>query len=145
FFGQGANRIWLHNVGCRGNAQIRLVGPSQCSGRVEIFYNDEWGTVCDDDWDLEDAQVVCRQLGCGAALDAPHVAYFGQGANRIWLDNVGCTGSETHLTNCSHNGFGIHNCGHGEDAGVICSEPTLLQSELFLFFIFPLCFYHDLP
>uniref|UniRef100_A0A3Q3BMT7 SRCR domain-containing protein n=1 Tax=Kryptolebias marmoratus TaxID=37003 RepID=A0A3Q3BMT7_KRYMA len=110
--------------------QIRLVGPSRCSGRVEIFYNDEWGTVCDDDWDLEDAQVVCRQLGCGAALDAPHFAYFGQGANRIWLDNVGCTGSETYLTNCSHNGFGIHNCGHGEDAGVICSG-----GKMFSFFI----------
>uniref|UniRef100_A0A3B4GH83 SRCR domain-containing protein n=1 Tax=Pundamilia nyererei TaxID=303518 RepID=A0A3B4GH83_9CICH len=103
------------------DGQIRLTGSSKsCSGRVEIYHSGSWGTVCDDDWDINDAQVVCRQLGCGAAVDVTSSAHFGQGSGQIWLDNVGCSGSEHYLTECQHNGFGTHDCGHSEDAGVIC-------------------------
>ncbi|RVE71011.1 hypothetical protein OJAV_G00070480 [Oryzias javanicus] len=107
------------------DAQIRLIGPSQCSGRVEFFYNGVWGTVCDDGWDLTDAAVVCRQMGCGPAVSAPPLAYFGAGTEQIWLDDVICTGSESDLSQCTHNGYGVHNCGHTEDAGVICAEIRL--------------------
>ncbi|KAK4812261.1 hypothetical protein QYF61_012936 [Mycteria americana] len=105
---------------CDGS--IRLVsGTDACQGRVEIFYRGNWGTVCDDDWGLSDASVVCKQVGCGQALDYKSNAYFGYGTGRILLDNVNCDGSEPSLSACYSLGWGIHNCGHHEDAGVICT------------------------
>ena len=102
---------------------IRLVNGSNIyEGRVEVCVNDQWGTVCDDQWDRTDAEVVCRQLEYNLTSDvvAYANAYFGKGTGPIWLDNVQCTGSETHIVNCSKNAIGIHNCEHDEDAGVQC-------------------------
>nr|XP_020664399.1 deleted in malignant brain tumors 1 protein-like isoform X4 [Pogona vitticeps] len=101
---------------------VRLVnGRNRCEGRLEVFYNGEWGTVCDDEWDMNDARVICRQLGCGEALSAPGNAQFGPGPGKVFLDDVACSGNEFRLTQCSHNEWGISNCLHNEDAGVVCS------------------------
>ena len=94
---------------------------SRCSGRVEVHHNQQWGTVCDDSWDLSDAEVVCRQLGCGLAVSAPGRAPFGQGHGPIWLDDVNCTGMEGAITECNFKPWGVHNCNHSEDVGVVCS------------------------
>uniref|UniRef100_A0A4W5LX41 SRCR domain-containing protein n=1 Tax=Hucho hucho TaxID=62062 RepID=A0A4W5LX41_9TELE len=104
---------------------VRLVdGPYNCSGRVEVYYAGQWGTVCDDNWDLLDAKIVCRALGCGAGQKALDQAHFGWGKGEIWLDDVECTGNEESLLSCSSDGLGSHNCGHFEDAGVICEGQS---------------------
>ena len=103
---------------------VRLVdGPDSASGRVEVYYNGKWGTVCDDNWGIDDARVVCRQLGFRSTLDAYKRAYYGKGTGQILLDEVNCTGSESSLFSCRHNGVGKHDCDHKEDAGVRCGNP----------------------
>ncbi|XP_071886429.1 scavenger receptor cysteine-rich type 1 protein M130-like [Anas platyrhynchos] len=115
---------------CSGSRRVRLAdGAGHCAGRVEIYYQGHWGTVCDDAWDLADAAVVCHQLGCGGALEAASSARFGEGSGQIWLDGVNCSGAEAALWDCPAEAWGQHDCGHKEDAGVICSEFMALRLE----------------
>ena len=101
---------------------IRLIGGTSLSGRVEIYYNGAWGTVCDDHWDMNQANVVCRQLGFPPASQYFHGAVHGQGTGPIWIGNAGCSGMEAQITDCGHDGWGINYCSHVKDASVECSS-----------------------
>ena len=96
---------------------------------MEVYYNGEWGTVCDDGWDDTDAGVVCRQLGFGSSGTASGSAGFGQGSGSIWLSNVTCTGSESILPRCGHVGVGVSSCTHSEDARVSCNRTGMENSK----------------
>uniref|UniRef100_A0A7N4UX23 Soluble scavenger receptor cysteine-rich domain-containing protein SSC5D n=1 Tax=Sarcophilus harrisii TaxID=9305 RepID=A0A7N4UX23_SARHA len=101
--------------------RLRLAGgPHGCAGRLEVRHGGRWGTVCDDGWDLRDAAVACRELGCGGALAAPAGAFFGEGIGPVWLSELACQGSESRLSLCRHRGWKAHICSHEEDAGLVC-------------------------
>ena len=118
--------VYLSTVHAAPNeGDIRLIGGSSNSeGRVEVYHNGQFGTVCDNQWDLTDANVVCQQLGFGGATSAPGQAAFGEGSGPILYDNVACSGTEARLVDCPNAGIGIHNCAHADDAGVVCYAIT---------------------
>ena len=116
--------------------QLRLAGGNETAGRVEIFLDGEWGTVCDDWWGLDDARVACHQLGFPGAISAPIYAAFGEGSGPIHLDELVCDEGETDLLNCGHSRNPY--CDHSEDAGVVCvplSRITGLCSCMFAHYI----------
>lgn len=119
--------MWLLVAGTHGvkDGDMRLAdGDAANQGRVEIFYEGQWGTVCDNLWDLMDASVVCRGLGFKNATEALGGAAFGPGSGPVMLDEVECTGTEPSLANCTSLGWLRSSCRHNQDAGVICSNET---------------------
>ncbi|NXQ87404.1 MARCO protein, partial [Nyctibius grandis] len=95
---------------------IRIAGGGR-RGRVEIFHQGSWGTICDDGWSTVDANVVCRMLGYYRATAAFTAA---GGTGQIWLDDVNCSGNEHSIFDCPKPDWGVNNCSHSEDAGVEC-------------------------
>ena len=87
---------------------------------MEIYYNGEWGTVCNDGWDTADATVVCRQLGFYSSVYAHRSAAYGPGTGPIWLSRLSCYGNESSLFKCSQLSTMTINCTHSDDASVAC-------------------------
>ena len=105
---------------------VRLVGgDTTLEGRVEVFLLGQWGTVCDNNWDIVDAIVVCRQLGNLQAVEAPRYAAFGAGSGPSWYYSLYCTGTESNLTECSKITYNFGSaCSHSRDAGAVCSSQS---------------------
>ncbi|KAJ8027049.1 Deleted in malignant brain tumors 1 protein [Holothuria leucospilota] len=129
----GCNYTLFGNLGCSHHQDVgvlcgemylqetRLVdGHSNDSGRLEVLINDEWGTVCDEEWDMKDATVACRQLGFPAAIFTYSLAHFGEGFGRIWMSDVQCKGTELSLLECKHERYQKPSCNHTGDVGVLC-------------------------
>ena len=114
--------VTSNNTAAEGS--VRLVGgDTLLEGRVEIFLSGQWGTVCDNNWDLADATVVCRQLGYLRAVEAPRSAAFGAGSGPSWYYSLYCTGTEHNLTECSKYNYNFGSaCSHSRDAGAVCSS-----------------------
>nr|XP_019953640.1 PREDICTED: lysyl oxidase homolog 3 isoform X1 [Paralichthys olivaceus] len=115
--------------------KVRLTGypRKHNEGRVELFYKGEWGTICDDDFSITNANVLCRQLGFVSATGWTHSAKYGKGQGKIWLDNVQCNGGERSIDHCKSRGWGNSDCTHDEDAGVVCKDeriPGFLDSNV---------------
>ena len=113
---------------------MRLVGGSSYDeGRVEMYYNGQWGTVCNIGWDDIDASIVCKQLGFGSSGTAIlDVQVYGPGTGRVLLSNVMCSSNDTTLSSCAHHGVGIAVCGcdHDKDAGVTCNSMFITLSYI---------------
>ncbi|KAL8202191.1 UNVERIFIED_CONTAM: hypothetical protein K2H54_001698, partial [Gekko kuhli] len=113
-----------------GGTPLRLAGGKESfEGRVEVYHNGRWGTICDDQWDDRDAEVVCRQLGLSGNPKAASWARFGPGSGPILLDEVECSGNELFLDQCKKTNWGEHNCDHVEDAGVTC-DPFAAEGSI---------------
>ncbi|NXV83832.1 C163A protein, partial [Atlantisia rogersi] len=101
---------------------FRLVnGSTACDGRVEVQVLGTWGTLCDSHWDLLDAHVLCRHLGCGFAESVPGAGRFGRGTGPTWRESFHCDGTEAQLGQCPVTALGASPCSHDRDAAVICS------------------------
>ena len=148
-YGQGSGPIWMDDVACSGSesniydcshrgwgkhdcthssdasvqcSSVRLVDGGANYGRVEVSLYGIWGTVCDDIWDINHANVVCRQLGFPSASSAPCCAQNGQGSGYIWMNDVQCQGGESSLFDCPHlKVWANAHCSHTEDASVVCN------------------------
>lgn len=155
-YGAGSGTIWLDDVRCSGTEtriadcrhrdwgshncghdedvsvscpSVRLVGgPSPREGRLKVYHNRRWGTVCSHYFDNSAAEVVCYMLEYGRAGQA--IGYrYGAGSGMIWLDDVQCNGTETNIADCQHRGWGVHNCGHGLDVSVSCPSVKLVEGS----------------
>ena len=108
--------------------ELRLEeGDSKYEGRLEVYYNGSWGTVCEEGFGMEEAFVVCRQLFSTFPANYKFGSFFGRGTGPVVLDDLRCSGNETHLQDCLHRGLGEHRsqCNNENEAGVVCLGKSM--------------------
>ena len=149
YMGVGVAAVSVHGCGCWRcqcvafviASDVRLVGGSgPHEGRVEVYHNGTWGTMCGDGWDLRDATVVCRQVGYIKAAAVLGSARFGAGRGPILFSELSCIGNESVIAECGHGDSGGLNCSHSEDVGVVCEGQSLCgEAGIFAFAVCLLC------
>uniref|UniRef100_A0A8C9XFC1 SRCR domain-containing protein n=1 Tax=Sander lucioperca TaxID=283035 RepID=A0A8C9XFC1_SANLU len=127
---QGQWRLVVHPWTLKTAADsVRLVnGTSLCSGRLEVKTNQStqrWSSVCEDDFDQQDAEVVCRELGCGAPSVLQGVLY-GEVEAPMWTKEFQCIGNESALLDCRSSGSDRNTCSPGKAVGLTCSDSVRL-------------------
>lgn len=121
-------------------------GPHPCAGRVEVYNNGQWGTICGESWDLSDASVVCKQLDCGRAHKISTLTEYGLGSGHAFTHRFECNGREQTLSQCSQRSIQGLTCNTTSVAGVACTGTTkdlygsLANSLAFLLWSSPLKF-----
>lgn len=108
---------------------MQKMSSSPFSGNIEVLHNNKWGSVCDDEWDNVEGEIVCEQLGFPGLKKVTHSGYFGPAKRRFWMDNLFCEGHEKELTHCHFDGWGVNDCEPSEAAGVICMAPAGLEPD----------------
>ncbi|XP_047659956.1 antigen WC1.1-like [Tachysurus fulvidraco] len=112
-------------VTCSGQNMRLSAGLHRCSGRVEVFHRGSWSTVCDADFDQQDAEVVCRELDCGIPVKVLGSAAFGRGEGQVWTEELQCRGKESEISFCPTSSSLKHStCSHDNDVGLTCSGHT---------------------
>jgi galectin-3-binding protein len=115
---------------------VQLRGPqsSNGTGRVEVYHDGEWGTICVYGWDMNDTDVVCRELGFKYSIRTIYGSYFPR-SGRVWLSDVSCTGNEHYFSECSHGGWGKQSCLYYNEVGVECSTAGNVEFYFYLTYV----------
>lgn len=122
---------------CRFPGNVKLAeGHNRCAGRVEFYDKGQWGTVCGESWDINDATVVCRQLDCGRVHKITTMNEFGHGTGHNWVEQIECSGSESTLAQCARQPYEDRTCNTTSIAGVICIGK---HGHILLFYTDLLC------
>jgi deleted-in-malignant-brain-tumors protein 1 len=121
----GAGVVCSNSEVTTSHAMVRITGPTPSEGRVEVMYNNQWGTICFHGWDFNDALVICKQLGYTSVVSIGiSTSSSSYDSMPIWLSELGCHGNESNITQCSSRGWGSHDCSHDLDATVTCSDNS---------------------
>ncbi|GAB1610548.1 receptor-type tyrosine-protein phosphatase kappa-like, partial [Argonauta hians] len=120
----------LYNRFLTEKINVRIIptptGLQSAKGRVEVFYNNIWGTICDDNFDSTNAYVVCKSLNYESGKVLPAGSYP-EGSGRIWMDDVRCVGNEKSIFDCQYSPLGSHDCTHKQDVMLSCTTSLNTQ------------------
>ena len=123
--------VYFAETSLDGTLRLVPIDDNPKRGRVELFNNGEWGTVCAYATNFAFAKVVCRQLGFPITLDLFKAGISNPGTGPILLSGVHCNGNEDYIQHCPHNGWDNVRCQHVDEAGVECASVFMCDCDPF--------------